>query len=152
MANQKEVFLTKFSEWRPGGGRPSKWLDLEAFLVQKIKEAWERGMPISSEQLLIMFQAYIQQFDFEEAKSVFVYGKKNTVTTFIRRFLIGINTAFEKTLFPRVSRWTGKVKQRIMQQGSGHYSRKKRLTSSSTPMKPLFYFICKVTMSSYQKE
>jgi hypothetical protein len=109
-------------------------------------------MPISSEQLLIMFQAYVQQFDFEEAKSVFVYGKKNTVTTFIRRFLIGINTAFEKTLFPRVSRWTGKVKQRIMQQGSGHYSRKKRLTSSSTPMKPLFYFICKVTMSSYQKE
>jgi hypothetical protein len=82
-------------------------------------------MPISLEQLLIMFHAYVQQFDREEAKSVFVNGQKNSVTTFIRH---------------------------VLDQNQYSVPRKKRLTSSSTPMKPLFYFICKVTMSSYQKE
>jgi hypothetical protein len=34
-----------------------------------------------------MFHAYVQQFDREETKSVFVNGQKNSVTTFIRHVL-----------------------------------------------------------------
>jgi len=81
------IFLTKETSRRPGAGRPSKWPVLAEFIVTKVREEWEKGTPITSQELLILFQEYANGIEDTEAAKVFVNGKKNTVHQFVGHVL-----------------------------------------------------------------
>jgi hypothetical protein len=74
-------------ERRPGGGAPKKWTSLEGFIVRNVQEAWERGMPLCSNQLLGMFQRHVKKEGSDDEIKLFVDGKKNTTNKFIHRVL-----------------------------------------------------------------
>ena len=82
-----EFYLTKHRSRQPGGGRPAKWTDLEAFVVQQVTEAWEKGMPLCTAELLLRFQRHLINLEDQAAKQMFVEGKKNTVHKFLNRSL-----------------------------------------------------------------
>lgn len=95
----KAVFLTKFRQRRPGGGRPVKWPDLEKYVHLKVKEAWESGMPICTDQLTVMFQRHVSQLDGEDSElaiSLYAKGKKNSVSKFIHRVLDRYNYSIRR--------------------------------------------------------
>jgi hypothetical protein len=52
-----------------------------------VRQAWEKGMPICSEELTLLFQSHVSKLDCEKAKELFVTGKKNTVSKFLQRTL-----------------------------------------------------------------
>jgi hypothetical protein len=81
------LFVTKTMSRRPGGGRPIKWDNLAKFIVSKVREEWERGLPICTEELFILFQHHVISLEDPEARKLFVDGKKNTVHKFIGRVL-----------------------------------------------------------------
>jgi hypothetical protein len=73
------IFLTKEKSRHPGAGHPSKWPMLAEFIVTKVQEEWEKGTPITSQELLILFQEHVNGIEDTEAAKVFVNSKKNTV-------------------------------------------------------------------------
>ena len=79
--------MTKDRSRQPGGGRPPKWSDLEAFLVQQVTEAWEKGMPLFTEELMLRFQRHVKNLEIPAMTERFVEGKKNTVQKFLHRSL-----------------------------------------------------------------
>ncbi len=81
------MFLTKHRSRRPGAGRPSKWPELSGFIMSKVKEGWEKGAPLTSQELLLLFQRHVNATEDLEAKKMFVDGKRNSVHQFIGRVL-----------------------------------------------------------------
>jgi hypothetical protein len=55
--------------------------------VQTVRQAWERGMPLCIEQLILMFQAHVRKDKDEDALKLYVNGKKNTANKFLHRVL-----------------------------------------------------------------
>ncbi len=55
--------------------------------MQTVRQAWERGMPLCIEQLMLMFQAHVRKDKDEEALKLYVNGKKNTANKFLHRVL-----------------------------------------------------------------
>ncbi len=83
----QKIFLSKTMERRPGGGAPRKWTTLEGFIIKAIREAWERGMPLCSYQLIAMFQHHVMKEGSDDEIKLFVNGKKNTTGKFIQHVL-----------------------------------------------------------------
>ncbi len=91
-------------------------------------EEWEKGTPITSQELLILFQEHINGIEDTEAAEAFVNGKKNTVHQFVGRVLkANISIAFEKIPFHRVFHWIGGIKQKKMHSEFELCSRMKKL-------------------------
>jgi hypothetical protein len=82
-----EFYMTKDRSRQPGSGRPPKWSDLEAFLVQQVTEAWEKGIPLCTEELMFRFQWHVKNLEIPAMTERFVEGKKNTVQKFLHRSL-----------------------------------------------------------------
>jgi hypothetical protein len=82
-----EFYLAKDRSRCPGGGRQPKWSDLEDFIVQKVQQAWETGMPLCTEELMMQFQVHVHDLKDPLRTQLFVNGKKNTADKFISHVL-----------------------------------------------------------------
>jgi hypothetical protein len=77
------VFFMKAMSRQPGGGHPTKWNDLSEFIASKVRDEWEKGMPICTKELFVLFQHNDIHSEDDEAIKLFVDGKKNTIHKFI---------------------------------------------------------------------
>jgi hypothetical protein len=85
--NSSSFYLTKDRSRRPGGGRKPKWLLFENFIIDEVKQAWDKGMPLCKQELLLRFQLHVKHLDDPEAVKMFVDGKDNSVRIFLKRTL-----------------------------------------------------------------
>jgi hypothetical protein len=70
-----------------GGGRTRKWSDIEQFIDDRVRYYWECGVPLTSEQLLVLVEQHVTSSKNPNAIKVFVQGKRNTMHKFIARVL-----------------------------------------------------------------
>jgi hypothetical protein len=74
---------------------------LSDFIASKVREEWEKGMPICTEELLILFQRHVINTEDDEAINMFVEGKKNTIQKFIGRVLKKHKYSIHKNSIPQ---------------------------------------------------
>jgi hypothetical protein len=86
-SNNNAYFIGKDTARQPGGGRPKKWVELEAFIDMKIRYYWECGAPITSEQLHFLVQQHLYADNNRHALKTFVEGKRKTLQKFISHVL-----------------------------------------------------------------
>jgi ribosomal protein L19 len=79
-----------------------------------VREEWEKGMPICTKELLILFQCHVIDSKDDEAINMFVDGKKNTIQKFIGWVLKKHKYSIHKNLYHRVSHWIGEENQKRM--------------------------------------
>jgi hypothetical protein len=87
-SNKNVHFIGNNTLRRQGGGRPKKWLDIENFIDNRVRYYWECGAPLTSEQLLLLGQQYVDSSKNIDAIQRFVEGKRNTLRKFVSRVLI----------------------------------------------------------------
>ena len=51
--------------------------------MRTVREAWEKGMPLCMDQLMLLFQAHVRKDKDADAMQLYVYGKKNTANKFL---------------------------------------------------------------------
>jgi len=80
------MFLTKERSRHPGAGHPSKWQELSGFIMSKAKEGWEKGTPITSQELVLLFQRHVNATEDQETKKMFVLARRTQYINLLAGF------------------------------------------------------------------
>jgi len=95
--NKDVTFVSQKTERLRGGGRPIKYRDLTLFILSTVTKAWETGMPITKAQLFFKFLSHVNNSGNQDAISMFVTGKINTMQKFVSRTLTQNRWSARKT-------------------------------------------------------
>jgi len=89
-------FIGNKTRSRPGGGRPHKWICVEQFIVQKVRQSWECGVPLTPEQLHHLVLQHVKEQGDKETTDAFLNGKRATLNKYVARVLARNNFSVRK--------------------------------------------------------
>jgi hypothetical protein len=92
----KYIFLGSKNSRRPGGGRPQKWIRVEQFIIDKVRHAWECGVPLTPEQLHHLVLDHVGKQEDKDTVDSFVNGKRATLNKYVQRVLARHNYSVRK--------------------------------------------------------
>jgi len=90
------IFLGSKNSHRPGGGRPQKWIQVEQFIIDKVRHAWECSAPLTREQLRHLVLDHVGKQDDKDTVDSFVNGKRATLNKYVQCVLARNNYSVRK--------------------------------------------------------
>lgn len=82
------MFISNNTFRQPGAGRPHKYKDLEDFIVNTVKQAWESGAPMTPEQLHYAVLRHCKAMVMvEEQYFDIIDGNRNSLNRYVQRVL-----------------------------------------------------------------